>query len=74
MTKLKDTSVQDLQKEIAEKREALRAFRFGGEGSRSRNVREGRNLRKEIARLLTELNSRNTSTRDKKAVSSPVAK
>ena len=58
MAELKTWNVQDLQKEIASKREALRAFRFGGAGSRSRNVREGRNLRKEIARLLTELNSR----------------
>ena len=49
---------EDLQKEIAVKREALRSFRFEGEGSRTRNVREGRNLRKIIARLLTELNSR----------------
>jgi len=58
MTDLKKLSVEDLQKGIADKREALRAFRFGGAGSRTRNVREGRNLRKEVARLLTELNSR----------------
>ncbi|MBI2612264.1 50S ribosomal protein L29 [Candidatus Kaiserbacteria bacterium] len=54
-------SAEDLNKEIAEKREALRNFRFGGAGSRTRNVREGRNLRKEIARILTELRSRETS-------------
>jgi ribosomal protein L29 len=47
-----------LQKEIAAKRESLRTFRFGEAGTRTRNVREGRNLRKEIARLLTEMNSR----------------
>lgn len=47
-----------MQKEIAEKREALRVFRFGGAGSRTRNVREGRNLRHEIARMLTELKAR----------------
>ncbi|MEK7509817.1 MAG: 50S ribosomal protein L29 [Patescibacteria group bacterium] len=51
-------SVEDLQKEIAEKREALRKFRFGSAGTRARNVREGRNLRKEIARMMTELNAR----------------
>lgn len=55
-TDLKKYSVADLRKEIAEKREALRQFRFGTAGSRSRNTREGRNLRKEIARLLTALN------------------
>ncbi len=58
MADLKSWNIADLQKEIATKREALRAFRFGGAGSRTRNVREGRTLRKEIARLLTEINSR----------------
>ncbi len=58
MADLKKYSVADLQKEIAEKRESLRTFRFGEAGSRSRNVREGRTLKKDIARLLTELNSR----------------
>ena len=58
MDDLKKMSIEDLHKEVAGKREALRVFRFGGAGSRTRNVREGRNLRKDIARLLTELNSR----------------
>ena len=48
MADLKKYSVADLQKEVAEKREALRVFRFGEAGSRSRNVREGRNLRKDV--------------------------
>lgn len=69
MADLKKYSVQDLQKEIAEKREALRLFRFGEAGSRSRNVREGRTLRKDIARLLTELNSRNEKKVTKKVAS-----
>jgi ribosomal protein L29 len=58
MATFKDMSIEQIQKEVAAKREALRAFRFGTAGSRSKNVKEGRNLRKEIARLLTELNSR----------------
>lgn len=58
MADLKTWSIEDLQKEVAAKREALRTFRFGEAGTRTRNVREGRNLRKEIARLLTEINSR----------------
>ena len=58
MAEFKDMSAEEVHKQIADKREALRAFRFGGAGSRAKNVREGRNLRKEIARLLTELNSR----------------
>lgn len=50
--------VAELQKLVADKREGLRTFRFGGAGSRTRNVREGRTLRREIARILTELRSR----------------
>ena len=50
-----------MQKEIADKREALRVFRFEGAGSRTRNVREGRMLRKTIAQLLTELRKRSLS-------------
>lgn len=61
MADIKQQSVEDLKKDIAEKREALRSFRFGAAGSRTRNVREGRNLRREIARLLTELRSRRSS-------------
>ncbi len=58
MTDFKKYSIEDLHKEIAEKREALRKFRFGGAGSRTRNVREGRTLRHDVARLLTELKAR----------------
>lgn len=57
-TDFKKYTVDDLHKEIREKREALRTFRFGSAGSRSRNVREGRTLRKDIARLMTEVSAR----------------
>lgn len=52
----KDKNKADLVKALYEKREALRAFRFGEAGSKTRNVKEGGALRKEIARILTELN------------------
>ena len=58
MADFKKHSVEDLQKEIAEKRESLRSFRFGEAGSRTRNVRSGRTLRREIARMETELSAR----------------
>ena len=58
MKKLDTYAVQDLHKEIKEKQEALRKFRFGSAGSRARNVREGRTLRQDIARLITELKKR----------------
>jgi len=51
----------DLQKELAEKRKSLREFRFGVSGSKVKNIKEARNLKKEIARILTDLGSRNVS-------------
>jgi len=58
MSDLKKKSISDLQKELLEKRESLRVFRFGVSGSKVRNIKAGRNLRKEIARTLTELRAR----------------
>jgi ribosomal protein L29 len=58
MADVKKKSVKDLEKLLKDKREELRDFRFASAGSRTRNVREGRNTRKEIARILTELNNR----------------
>lgn len=58
MKDLKNNSEKDLAKMIADKRKALQAFRFGSSGSKTRNVKEGLNLRKEIAHMLTELSSR----------------
>jgi len=58
MTDITKQNIEDLAKEVAEKRESLRLFRFGESGSRSRNVREGRNLRHDIARILTEISKR----------------
>ncbi len=66
MADLKQQSVEELESAITNTREALRVFRFGGAGSRSRNVREGRDLRKTIARLLTEKRQRSISTSGKK--------
>jgi ribosomal protein L29 len=59
MTKeLEKKTTDDLMKALAEKREVLRSFRFAKEGSKTRNVREGRNVRREIARVMTELNKK----------------
>lgn len=58
MADIKKLSVNDLKKSIAEKRAELRDFRFGGAGSRTRDVREGRTLRRDIARFFTELRGR----------------
>ncbi|TSC86201.1 MAG: hypothetical protein G01um10148_707 [Parcubacteria group bacterium Gr01-1014_8] len=67
MADLKKYSMDDLKKEIAEKRAALRDFRFSEAGSRSRNVKEGRTVRKDIARLLTEIRARELVANKKSA-------
>ncbi|OGG69375.1 50S ribosomal protein L29 [Candidatus Kaiserbacteria bacterium RIFCSPHIGHO2_12_FULL_53_13] len=64
-------STEELLGTLREKREALRVFRFGGAGSRTRNVREGRNLRREIAQILTEVNARAASERQEKLALKP---
>jgi ribosomal protein L29 len=48
-------NIEELQKVIREKRESLQAFRFGTSGSKTRNVKEGKMLRKDIARAETEI-------------------
>ena len=46
----------ELTKMLMEKREALRTFRFGIVGSKTRNLKEGRGIRKTIAQILTLMN------------------
>ncbi|MES3031002.1 MAG: 50S ribosomal protein L29 [Patescibacteria group bacterium] len=55
MKEFKDKNPGELKTLIAEKREALRQFRFGSTGSRAKNVKLGRTLRKDIARIMTAL-------------------
>lgn len=52
----KDKSQKDLLKALYEQREILQKFNFSVAGSRTRNVKEGRLAKKEVARIMTELN------------------
>lgn len=58
MTEYKKKSAEDLMKLLNEKREAVRAFRFDLSGSAKKDVKAAGSARKEIARILTELNAR----------------
>ncbi len=56
MIKYKDLtkkSDKEISKLIKDKREALRTFRFGITGSKQKNIKEGRDLRRDIAKLET---------------------
>jgi len=58
MSDLQKTKEQDLTKALYDKRVALKNFRFSVAGSKVRNVKEGRELKRDIARILTELHAR----------------
>jgi ribosomal protein L29 len=58
MEEIRKKTDGELKKMLSEKQEALRKFRFDVTGTRIRNVREGRGIRKDIARILTETNNR----------------
>ncbi len=58
MNELTPKTEQELHRMIAENRTKMQAFRFAMAGSKQKNVKEGRTLRKEIARILTELKAR----------------
>ncbi|OHA88595.1 MAG: 50S ribosomal protein L29 [Candidatus Zambryskibacteria bacterium RIFCSPHIGHO2_02_FULL_43_14] len=51
-------SRQDLIKALMEKREDFRKLRFGSAGSKNRNVKVTASARKDVARIMTELNKK----------------
>lgn len=52
---LRKKTIGELDKELTEKVSALSNFKFGTSGSKVKNVKAGRNLKKEIAQILTIL-------------------
>jgi len=53
----KDMKEDELKKNLAILQENARVIRFKAEGSKSKNVKESATLRKQIARIFTEINS-----------------
>ena len=49
---------KELYKILTENREKLRDFRFRSTGTKIKNIKEGANLKKNIARVLTEMRKR----------------
>jgi ribosomal protein L29 len=58
-TSFQGKSKTDLVKALYEKRTELRSARFGAAGSKNRNTKAGHNLKKDVARIMTELNRPN---------------
>ena len=57
-TDFKTKTPAELAKLLSDKRESLRVFKFAGAGAKTKNVREGRAIRKDVARILTSLNAK----------------
>ncbi|MBI2627686.1 50S ribosomal protein L29 [Candidatus Nomurabacteria bacterium] len=55
---LKGLKESELNKKLAILRENARVIRFKAEGSKSKNVKGLANLKKDIARILTEINKK----------------
>lgn len=55
---LKKLSDKELHKMLDEKQRAVRQFRFDITGSKVKNIKEGGNSKKDVARILTELSLR----------------
>jgi ribosomal protein L29 len=54
----KGMKIDELKKKLADLQESLRVLRFKTEGSKSKNVKEPARIKKEIARILTEINKK----------------
>jgi ribosomal protein L29 len=56
MEDLNNKTENEFKHMLKEKQEALRVFRFALSGSKTKNIKEGQNLKKEIARIMTASN------------------
>ena len=56
MKELINKTEKELKVLLTEKKEALRVFTFAMSGGKVKNLKEGQNLKKEIARIMTLLN------------------
>lgn len=55
----KKMNIDELRKKLVELRENVRVIHFKAEGSKSKNVKETNTLKKQIARVMTEINKNN---------------
>lgn len=56
---LKEMKKDELKKKLNSLQEEVRVIRFKTEGAKSKNVKELSTLKKQIARVLTELSKKN---------------
>ena len=56
-------SEKELQAMVHQMQGSLQKFRFGVSGGKAKNVKEGKNLRKDIARVMTEMSARRVAAK-----------
>lgn len=61
MKDIKKQTDKDLAKLLAEARATVRQFRFDVAGSKVKNIKEGANAKRLVARILTEMSLRKKS-------------
>ncbi len=54
---LKGMKIEELKTKLINLEESMRVLRFKAQGAKSKNVKESATLRKQVARVLTEINS-----------------
>jgi len=54
---LKGMKTEELKTKLLNLEESMRVLRFKAQGAKSKNVKEFATLRKQVARVLTEINS-----------------
>ncbi len=68
---LHNKTTEELTRLLAQERVKLQDFRFAMAGSKTKNVKEGKAVRKDIARICTEIVKRNAEShsvsKDKKS-------
>jgi|FrelakmetLWP11LW_1041352.scaffolds.fasta_scaffold163191_2 ribosomal protein L29 len=57
MKELIKKTEKELKQLLTEKKDALRVFNFALSGSKTKNLKEGKNIKKEIAQIMTVLNN-----------------
>lgn len=58
MKDIKTLKTEEVEKMLADSRGEVRDFQFNLSGAKIKNVRAGRNVKRNIARILTELRGR----------------
>ena len=53
----KEMKADELKKKLAELRESIRLIHFKSEGAKSKNVKEGKTIKRQVAQILTEINA-----------------